>query len=282
VLLIWSKGRLGNQFFQLHAVETYRKKRKLIVLFGFQDISAAFLPAFSHRIVPGQVLTKKRLSRVERLLRHLARKRVISSISLDASGFSEVRGVLPVSVFFEDWFTANLAVNSGESSLTRKLRTSADLVRQTLTELDPRAASQPLCFVHIRRGDFLTTPREAPFALPLEWFVEQMRHRTELAPQTLFVVCSDDLDWVESRLPSDGRTIFPRRKPMEEFLMMSSCDSGILSSSTFSWWAARISSLRDGGAFIAPAGWTNWRGSRELGEDIPCNFLTYRAATPVR
>jgi hypothetical protein len=280
VLLIWSKGRLGNQLFQLHAVEAFRKKRTLTLLFGFQDISAEFLPTLSRRIAPGKVLTKKRLFKLERLLRELARKRVLWSISFGPRGYSHVPGILPVSVLFEEWFTSNLSVNSGTSPLTEKLRTAADSWRPSLAQLDPRTATNPICFVHIRRGDFLTIPSEAPYALPLDWFIEQMNYISARVPQTLFVVCSDDPDWVQNMLPSGERTIFPRRTPMEEFLIMSSCDSGILSASTFSWWAAKVSSMTSAGRYIAPAGWTNWRGSRNSEEEIPCTFLTYRAVKP--
>ena len=103
------------------------------------------------------------------------------------------------------------------------------------------------CAVHIRRGDYLKFGEHFP-TCPIHYFEFSMDEIRQKFSNVEFLVFTDDPDWCHGYF--DGRedidivsekvenTI---QREMAEFALMTSCDSLIISNSTFSWWAAFLS-----------------------------------------
>ena len=116
------------------------------------------------------------------------------------------------------------------------------------------------CAVHIRRGDYLKFGRHFP-TCPIHYFEFSMDEVRQQFPAAQFLVFSDDPDWCHGYF--DGReeiqivsenvenTI---EREMAEFVLMASCDSLIISNSTFSWWAAFLSQSEN---VFVPNKWYN-------------------------
>lgn len=275
MIMVWSKGRLGNQLFQLSGAESARDKRELMMLFGFSDIPKKFLPANSCRITRNFVFTKNNLRFLEREARQWALKGLLRPLRLASAGFQTGPGVLPVKIFLEDWFSSSLVINMTLTPVAQKLMRAAQESKGQLVKKYPGLVGRELCFVHVRRGDFVVVPKGAPFALPSEWFLKQMKLVREMNPGVIFIFFSDDPDYLESRFSTKNHFQIERGSAFDELLWMAGCDHGILSPSTFSWWAAKTAAA-GGGDFIAPAGWTNWRSGRLANEEMPASFLNYR------
>lgn len=84
----------------------------------------------------------------------------------------------------------------------------------------------------------------------------------------IFLVPSDDLEWVKQNLQINGRYIYVNEngklQDYEELFVMSKCKSNIIANSTFSWWAAWLNqnqrevvlAPKKWGKSIVPEGWT--------------------------
>jgi hypothetical protein len=93
--------------------------------------------------------------------------------------------------------------------------------------------------IHVRRGDYLDKKVHGP-VLSRNFYLECMKHFN--GPNYNFLLFSDDLDWCQKNLVDNRIEYISEKDPVISFRLMSKCDHFIISSSTYSWWAAWISS----------------------------------------
>lgn len=285
MLLIFAKGGLGNQLFQLNALHSAARKGEYCVLIGFDEIPQELNLGSVLRI---QVVDKrlrryaKRASRLfEATLRAVARIGVLASVEFERArySFTRTRGILPVGVFNEDFFQEIEFKDLHEQFCGRLVQFLQPYPKASLAGMSSTSnaeSSRTKCFVHVRRGDFLNWPKGVSTALPAEWFVREMRNVRERFPHTEFVLFSDDYKFLEENFSGhDNWKFAPPADNWVHLRSMMTMPLGILSPSTFSWWAAALHRFHyGGGIFIAPKGWTNWHGKQpEKGDNRLCSFL---------
>jgi len=114
-------------------------------------------------------------------------------------------------------------------------------------ELSPAVQWRPKVAIHVRRGDYADTPasRQLRLVCGPDWYRaawQEMRNR--LGPCHAFVF-SDDVHWVKKEINFDGALDYMDFDPSEDawvdMATMSSCDHFIISNSSYSWWAAFLS-----------------------------------------
>ncbi len=286
MIIAGGRGRAGNLMFQLGGIESVlRRSGERVVVFNFSPLEEIFptlnkhvtvteLPPWLQRVFPW----------VDSALRRLAHWRVIGSIVGVHTGPEIVRrrGLVPLAYFWGGFC-------QGESLVSTKLLWKL-FTENILAESHLRAAllgpshstTTARCFVHVRREDFLRFPYpETPAALPLQWFLSQMEKVKAQFDQVAFLVLSDDPEWAQCHLGHIANTEILELTARESFAVMSTSDAGILSPSTFSWWAAYFATKDSRGPFIAPKLWTGWRlGKWDPHEKIEASFLTYVEVDP--
>lgn len=108
--------------------------------------------------------------------------------------------------------------------------------------------------VHIRRGDYVKMQN----ALNMAYYHKAMECIKGVYKSPVFLVFSDDLEWVKKNLKREGELIFVNEDgalhDYEELFIMSRCNSNIIANSTFSWWAAWLNKNK-GKCVIAPKKW---------------------------
>ena len=126
--------------------------------------------------------------------------------------------------------------------------------------------------VHIRRGDYLQLGEHVP-TCPIHYFEMCMNEVRQQFPDAQFLVFTDDPQWSHGHFDGiDDVQIVSEQVPntiereMSEFVLMASCDSFIISNSTFSWWAAFLSQSEH---VFVPNKWYN----KELPELDASKFL---------
>jgi hypothetical protein len=114
--------------------------------------------------------------------------------------------------------------------------------------------------VHIRRGDYLKFGGHFP-TCPIHYFELCMDEVRQQFPDSQFLVFTDDPQWAHGCFEAmDNVQIVSEQVPntmereMSEFVLMASCDSFIISNSTFSWWAAFLSQSQH---VFVPSKWYN-------------------------
>lgn len=102
----------------------------------------------------------------------------------------------------------------------------------------------PSAAVHVRRGDYINNSTHG--LCSTVYYEEAMRRVEEHAPDVRFFVFSDDARWAREAFGHLERaTVVGHNgadKNYEDFRLMSLCRHHIIANSTFSWWAAWLSS----------------------------------------
>lgn len=71
-------------------------------------------------------------------------------------------------------------------------------------------------------------------------------------PDAEFVVFSDNVEKAKLRIPDNGKLIWAETySDIEAFYQMTHCQGGIISNSSFAWWAGWL----NGGKIVMPSGW---------------------------
>lgn len=101
-----------------------------------------------------------------------------------------------------------------------------------------RRNSANLVALHVRRGDLIGTSSESSI-LPKEYFEQVISEFN--SPNSRFVVFSDSPDWCRSISIFNDTSIMDLEDPVHSMILMSRCDSIVMSRSTLSYWSAWLS-----------------------------------------
>ena len=284
MIVFVEEGRLGNQLFQYAALATLAKIwNERLILIGFDDLSNVFT-GVRGTIVSPRGLTLGGVIKVLRRLLNFAvpRSRLVRVISEERSKSIPVievkKGVFETVAYCHDSFFQSEDFFSRDVIedlfIRQSLRMKADAAFSRIGD-----SQRPRFFVHIRRGDYLTWPStDYPAVLPLGWYLRQMAWMRKRYDRPLFLVFSDDMRFAE-RVAATAPDAYACHEASDvTFSMMSACNGGVLSASTFAWWAAYFAyhgSGRDTKAFRAPFYWAGHRKEDWYPVGIRSSFLGY-------
>jgi hypothetical protein len=132
-------------------------------------------------------------------------------------------------------------------------------------------------FVHVRRSDYLSWPsKDNPAVLPASYYKKCIELIRSKISNPFFIFTSDDPFYVEDIFGDVDSSYISRSSSIEDFVLMSHCHGGILSASSFSWWAAYFSNLRNiDSTFLAPNHWGGHRLRSWYPPHVKSSFLQY-------
>lgn len=277
MLIYLESGRLGNQLFQYAALRTLAQPGEHVILVGFSDLRRLFSG------VDAAVLTSPRIVRLCQRLRPQLESmfRFVPTLGIVIEGGES--GGTPV-VSRQGW--AKYVVpgyfqseNSFDERCIRRLaiRRSHLSRAEAFFERCVDSSETPV-FVHVRRSDYLTWPTpEAPAALPIQWYYDAMDAIRAKITRPRFIVTTDDPEYCEVNFGMP-EVVISRLGPWGDFALMANCRAGVLSASSFSWWAAFFAMNKSASAsplFIGPQHWAG----RPVGEWYPphieSSFISY-------
>ncbi len=280
MIVAFGKGRAGNLMFQLGGITAcQRYENEKLVLVGFHRLKQFFPTLDSHATLFAIPDRLEKLGRiVERVLNFFSNTMLIGRIREtypDSTVLVRRRGLLPIALFRGGWCQSEKSISNRLLDLL--YRESLDSRLSTWDGASISSTPQE-CFVHIRRGDFLVFPsNDFPAVLPEAWYRKQMSVIAKRYPGIVFRFFSDEIEYVANCFSDIERSVFDYvGDHCESFIAMSRCQHGILSASSYSWWAAYFAHARTGGSFIAPRYWSGWRMKRwHPYPQIQASFLQY-------
>lgn len=264
MIIFKASGRLGNQIFQYAALKTILEDREGLVLFGFEELQGAF-EGIDATIINGRSsVLEKVLYRglfhclsTSRLCTHIKESGISNVPKIDYSpGLLRTVKVVEESYFqSEDFFHPRVL---SSVSISQKLKRHAEKFIAKVS------SEHTLVFVHIRRGDYITWPsKEAPATLPDSYYIKCMGIIRSRYKNPFFIFMSDDSSYVRDRFGTVENSYISQEGSLEDFALMTYCHSGILSASSFSWWAAYLSFEKDKkSSFLAPKYWVGHRNRK--------------------
>ena len=279
MIVFLESGRLGNQLFQYAALRTLARRDERVVLAGFDQLRAVFGNLDATFPVPSRIVAMRACAVLRGVVERLAAAtRIVPVVVEDAATGRprRISGLLPgPTIVRNGWFQSPSAF---DRAVVDRLRLRDGLAAAAAVLLDDlrRQGHRPV-FVHVRRGDYLHFPSpEHPAVLPDDWYRERMTQMRARLPDAFFLLFSEDVAHLREAFGDDGGRMVRDDAPEIAFAIMCGCDAGILSASSFTWWAAYFAQRRGaGGPFVAPEFWCGHRRGEWYPAGIAADFLTY-------
>ncbi len=272
MILFLSDGRLGNQLFQYAFLNTIVKENEKIIALNMEYFIDKFdvpNPSFKH------VKTSK-YSRfiirklVEPFLLFLIRFKLFGSIEQQKSdtnslsSYIEKKGIFPIRLVFTNFFQSEIFFNS--SSVDFELK--ADYLMNAKHILDDISNDYIKVFIHVRRGDYIYVKylNELGIDLPKQYFLDAIDKIKNEIENPFFIFLSDDPTYIECCFKEIENKYISRNSMAVDLALMSLCEFGIVSNSSFSWWGAYL--MKNRKKVIFPKYWYGWKNKIESHENI--------------
>jgi hypothetical protein len=287
VIVTFQRGRLGNHLFQYAAMRSFAQDAQIVVV-GMDDLVQGFdgvslsplsLPMGGRKgwLWQFKVRCLRWSTSAMAALRLLSVVDEDEGKTLNSPHFRVTPGLFRRVFYFRSgWYQfESVAMGPGGSGLRLNERLRGVAAR-TLGALPGRPSDR--YFVHVRRGDYTIYPsREHPAVLSLAWYREQMTRVRAHNPNAVFVVTSDDKPYVDEFFTGDPGVFIVHLGVLEDFAVMAGClGGGILSASTFAWWAACLTRRDSPDAyFVAPKYWAGHRTASWVPRGIQTSWIEY-------
>jgi hypothetical protein len=249
VIIFFGEGRLGNQLFQYAFLKNFAKKGELIFTNNFSELLELFdiqdniinirnkhLVFITKKIL---VVFLKKLARLRVISYCQANKEKINNLTREKDSYKFLRGLFPIIFIFPGYFQsenffdkknlANLKIKSKYKNRAKAILSKAPKNRQKI-------------FVHIRRKDYKKINHhflgKHYFSLPLTYYKNSFNYLSKRIKNPYYIFFSDDIDFVKENFKKITPGFISENSMFIDFTMMTLCNGGIASNSSFSWWAS--------------------------------------------
>ncbi len=119
--------------------------------------------------------------------------------------------------------------------------------------------------IHIRRGDYLLNDNF--LICDKKYYENAIVKMVEFIKKPLFVVFSDDIEWVKNNITFYGQEVIYicNNSQFEDLKIMSECKNFIMSNSSYSWWGQYLS-RNEKRKVIAPSIWVRNENRKDIYE----------------
>lgn len=289
VVIVRLVGGLGNQLFQYSLGRRLSAARKVGLKLDTSDFERSGDREFrlQHFAIEAQIATPIDVQRFQRpksaLWRFLDRLREgckpyyrRRTVWQRGDGYDERILRVPRSVYLVGYWQSEKYFTAIRETLLDDLTVVTKPAPENI-DLAARIGGCQSVSLHVRRGDYVTHPgvRSVLNTCSEQYYLSAVRVLGSTVSSPTFFVFSDDIAWAKDHLKLDYPTTFvahngPERD-YEDFRLMAHCRHHIIANSTFSWWAAWLSSHPDK-IVVAPQQWFRdpTRSSQDL---IPSDWM---------
>lgn len=277
--MFFAQGRFGNQLFQYAFIRSLAEKGERVVSCNFRELIDLFGPLPEVTDIRNRLLRRVLTRLAAPLLELLARTRLITSYrvdSYDENGFEvpdityrKTEGLLPV-VYVYPCFAQSEAFFRKE--VVDEMKIGQVFQEKAEAWLASMPAGRDRVFVHVRRGDYarfavlgkpdVTLP-EAYYRDAIQWFETHVG-------KPFFIFLTDDPEYVEATFGDITNKTISANPMFVDFAIMTQCEYGIMSNSSFSWWGAYMMKSRK--KVFAPRYWLGWKSKVEYHKGIAPGF----------
>ncbi len=284
IIIFFEKGRLGNQIFQYAAIKKIAP-RAVSLFIGLENLKIMLekidiVEESKAWNIPLRILTRLGRSRLARMAGKGKFLTLISERHQDKQSIVIIekgRFFPSIAVLHEAYFQDE-AFSSDINRDTLAIRKTALIASSKWLRDNTKVLNKHLYFVHVRRGDYIRWPSEhEPAVLPLSWYVSQMNKVREYDCNAHFIVFTDDYPYTDEMLGDQADVLISRQSEVLDLATMSLCTGGgILSASSFAWWAAYYIRVSNPNAILlAPLHWAGWRKAEWYPPCIETSWLNY-------
>jgi len=257
MILYFAQGKLGNQIFQYAFLTTIAKPNERIIVFLMDDLFDIF-EVYNRNLKNIKIGNNKYIRFLlsmsfnkcfSKFFRILANFKIVTYIEQKNLELEIKKGVLPLKVVNNDYFQSEIFF---DKIVLEKIKIKEEYIEEAKKILDKLPPDYQRVFVHIRRGDYVGL-----YNLPKKYYLKAINELKNEVKKPFYIFLSDDPDYVEDCFEDIQPKFVSRNKMGVDFALMTLCEYGICSNSTFSWWGAYL--MRHRKKVIFPKYWMGWR-----------------------
>ena len=267
MILFLSDGRLGNQLFQYAFLNTIAQENEKILTVNMDQFVNKFDINNNNFIhVKTNKYTKFIIKKfVKSFILFLIKLKLIGYIKQNKSdtsplpSFTENKGLLPFRLVETNFFQSEKFFNPTKIDFTLK----TDSLKLANEILESISSDYTKVFIHVRRGDYIFEKYfdKQGIDLPKQYFLDAIAKIKEEVKNPFFVFLSDDIGFVECCFENIENKYISRNNMAVDLALMSLCEYGIVSNSSFSWWGAYM--MKNRKKVIFPKYWYGWKSKVE-------------------
>lgn len=272
MILFLSDGRLGNQLFQYAFLNTIAKDNEKIITSNMEQFVEKFdigNKNFKHYSFAkyGKFVVRKF---VKPFLMLCVKLKLIDYVRQDKTftsalpTYSLKRGFFPICFVETGFFQSEKFFEKTKVDFKIKdvyLIEAKEFLAGITKEFTK-------VFVHVRRGDYIFEKYLSiqGIDLPKSYFLKAIEFITQDLKNPFFVFLSDDPNYVECCFKDVPNKLISKNSMITDLAVMTLCEAGICSNSSFSWWGAYL--IKNRKLVIMPKYWYGWKSQVESHVDI--------------
>lgn len=279
MIIFISDGRLGNQLFQYAFLSTISQDNEKIVAFNMQQLLKGF--DIENKNFIHIKLGKYTLFFVKKFLKpyflnKLVKLKIFGYIKQKKQDgfplpfFEKKRGILNITFVETDFYQSENLFDSDKLKLFLK----PEYIKKAQDFIDSIPNTFTKVFIHIRRGDYVfeTFLDKKGIVLPKRYYENGMNKISEKIQNPFYIFLSDDPFYVEDSFYYLDNKIISYNDMYVDLAIMSLCEYGIVSNSSFSWWGAYL--MKNKKMVIFPKYWYGWKSKVEYPVGIIPDWAT--------
>ena len=279
IIFFFGSGRLGNQLFQYCFIRSFDKSTHYIISSNFKELLQLFETIPNVINLQNKILNFVIRKLLVRLLEFLAVRKLISSVSTNVyieSGFQVAddtliinHGFLPILYVYPQFYQSEKLF---DKATVEKLEIKKEYLECAESFLEAVPKGFERVFVHIRRSDYFeySALGEQGVALPLHYYLSGINWYQQNVKNPFFIFLTDDPEFVEHSFADIKNQLISKNSLFVDFCIISLCDYGVMSNSSFSWWAAYM--MKNKKKIFFPKYWLGWKNNVEYPKGIKPSF----------
>lgn len=260
------KGGLGNQMFQYALGRNLSIKNKTTLIVD----TFSFIKNKNRKFELDKYNTRFRvLTLYEKIIIYILNKvsqyRLFSNIHKcvkeEKKYFDKKILSLKGNLYLDGYWQSEKYFQEIRHILLKEFNLKHKIVKKNKKFLKMIKKSNSVC-LHIRRGDYVSNARaRARYGIcSLEYYYKAIEEIKRKIDKPVFFIFSDDIEWARNNLQIQSKSFFldvnGSDKGYEDLRLMKNCKYFIIANSSFSWWAAWLSTEPEKIVY-APSMWFN-------------------------
>jgi hypothetical protein len=251
-------GGLGNQLFQYSFGRYIQVKTGIPTKFAFSQHKSTIYrePLILQLLDDIPVANAQDTNRIMRIGKRYILENIMKKLMHGESAFTEKRE------YEENYSSGNFYVGYWQHDkyvvpIIPEMRTKIFASRHK--QYNIKNSQNRKVAIHVRRGDYIENQTANDFhgVCEIDYFERAIAYFNNISREFFFLIFSDDPGWCKEEFGFRENYYFfddRNRSTIDDFVDMAMCDHFIVSNSTFSWWAAILSSHEDK-ILIRPKKW---------------------------
>ena len=273
MIIFFSGGGLGNQIFQYAFLKTIAKENELIVSTNMKQlVNTCELKNRNFKQISLNRFQRKLINSYFKpyIFQTLVKLKLIGYIKQNKNeksflpNFISQKGIFPITLVESHYFQSEVFFDKNLLNIKIKKR----FIFKAESILDSMPNGQTKVFVHVRRGDYLLEEYlgESGIELPNKYFLDAIEIMKKKIENPYFIFLSDDPGHCESLFKEIKEKYISKNDINVDLAVMTLCEYGIVSNSSFSWWGAYL--MKNRKKVIFPKYWFGWRQKIESNPGI--------------